>query len=88
VPNTKSAAKRIRITAKRTAQNRIVKSTVKTAIRRFEEALTANDKDGAQQKLKKAQTLIDKAVNKGVWHKNKAARKKSRLVKQLKRLAG
>jgi len=88
VPNTKSAAKRIRITEKRTVRNRTVKSTVKTAIRRFEEALTANDQDGAQQKLKKAQALIDKAVNKGVWHKNKAARKKSRLVKKLKKLAG
>ncbi len=88
MPNTKSAAKRIRITEKRTVRNRTVKSTVKTAIRRFEEALTANDQDGAQQKLKKAQALIDKAVNKGVWHKNKAARKKSRLVKKLKKLAG
>jgi len=88
VPNTKSAEKRVRITAKRTLRNKRVKSMVKTAIRRFEEALNTDDKDGALQRLKNAQAVIDKAVTKGVWHKNKAARKKSRLVKQFKKIAG
>lgn len=88
MPNTKSAAKRVRVTAKRTERNRRIKSRVKTAIRRFEEALNSNDKETALEKLKRAQVVIDKAVTKGVWHKNKAARKKSRLVKKFKKLAG
>lgn len=88
MPNTRSAAKRMRVTAKRTERNRKVKSTVKTAIRRYEEALNTNDAENAKTTLKRAQIAIDKAVTKGVWHKNKAARKKSRLAKRLKKLAG
>lgn len=88
MPNTKSAAKRMRVTARKTQRNRRIKSIVKTAIRRFEAALNTNDKDGAMEKLKRAQVVIDKAVTKGVWHKNKAARKKSRLFKKFKEMAG
>ncbi len=81
--NSKSALKRIRVAAVKTARNRHIKSTIKTVIKRYQEALTAGDKDKAQEALITAQKMIDKAVSKGVMHKNNAARKKSRLAKKL-----
>ncbi len=87
MPNTKQAEKRIRITAKRTARNRHVKSTVKTAVRRFSDTLAQGNLEAAGDKLKSAVKTIDKAVSKGVIHKNAAARKKSRLTKSLNRAA-
>ncbi len=82
MPNTKQAAKRMRITAKRTARNRAVKSRVKTAIRRFSDTLAQGDYSLAEDKLRSALRIIDKAASKGVLHKNAAARKKSRLAKR------
>ncbi len=81
MPNNKSTAKRVRQTQKRTVRNRVVKSQVKTAIRHFEDLLPT-DKSAAEDKLKLALVTIDKAVTKGVVHKNKAARQKSRLMKK------
>jgi small subunit ribosomal protein S20 len=81
MPNIKSAAKRVRITKKRTERNRRIKSTVRTAIRRFQEAMAGENREEAQMKLRRALVIIDKAVTKGVLHKNTAARKKSRLTK-------
>jgi small subunit ribosomal protein S20 len=81
MPNIKSAAKRVLITKKRTERNRRIKSTVRTAIRRFQEAMVTDNKDDAQMKLRRALVTIDKAVTKGVLHKNTAARQKSRLTK-------
>ena len=87
MPNTKSAEKRVRQVVARTANNRRAKSTVKTAIRRFEEALKSGDRENAQVKLTAAIRLIDKAAARGVVHKNTAARKKSRLTRQLNKSA-
>ena len=81
MPNTKSTAKRVRQTEKRTARNRIARSQVKTAIRQFDEALV-EDKTTAESKLREAMVKIDKSVTKGIIHKNKAARQKSRLTKK------
>jgi len=81
MPNIKSAAKRVLITKKRTERNRRIKSTVRTAVRRFQEAMVADNKDDAQMKLRRALVIIDKAATKGVMHKNTAARQKSRLTK-------
>ncbi|MBS3943266.1 MAG: 30S ribosomal protein S20 [Dethiobacter sp.] len=81
MPNTKSAEKRVRQTEKRTARNRRIKSMVKTAIRRFEEAMQAGDADAARVKLVSATQQIDKAAAKGILHKNTAARKKSQLAR-------
>ncbi|HOB28704.1 MAG: 30S ribosomal protein S20 [Dethiobacteria bacterium] len=81
MPVTRSAEKRMRQTSKRTARNRRIKSMVKTAIRRFEEALQSGDRELARDKLIKAVRQIDRAVAKGVIHKNTAARKKSRLTR-------
>lgn len=83
MPNTKQALKRMRVTAKRTARNRQVKSTVKTAVRRFSDTLAKGSLDAAGDTLRAAVKTIDKAASKGVVHKNAAARKKSRLAKRL-----
>ena len=87
MPNTKSAAKRIRQTEKRTARNRQVKSMVKTSIRRFEEAIQAGNTDSAKDKLLLATRQLDKAASKGVINKSLAARKKSQLTRTLNRTA-
>ncbi|QOR34339.1 30S ribosomal protein S20 [Clostridium sp. 'deep sea'] len=81
MPNNKSTEKRVRQDLKRTIRNRTVKSQVKTAVRRFEDLLPT-DKTAAQDKLRVALKTVDKAVTKGVIHKNKAARQKSRLMKK------
>ena len=81
--NTKQALKRMRVTAKRTARNRHVKSTVKTVVRRFSDTLAQGDLDTARDTFQNAAKSLDKAASKGVVHKNAAARKKSRLAKRL-----
>lgn len=80
--NTRSAEKRIRQTRVRTLRNRIYKSRVKTAVRRFEEALAEGDRARAAELLRKASSVIDKAAKKGVIHANAAARRKSRLYRR------
>ena len=86
MPNTKQALKRMKVTARRTARNRHVKSSVKTAVRRFSDTLGQGDLDTARDKLQVAVKSIDKAASKGVVHKNVAARKKSRLAKRLNKV--
>lgn len=82
MPNIKSAIKRVEIARIRTIKNAAAKSTLRTAIRRFEEALNT-DAETAKQALNKATRALDKASSKGLIHKNMAARKKSRLTKKL-----
>ena len=81
--NTKSALKRIRITDFRTKRNKMISSSLRTSIRRFEDSLNAGNLDEAKSLYRNAARTIDKAVSKGAIHKNTAARKKSRLSKQL-----
>ncbi|CCO07894.1 30S ribosomal protein S20 [Desulfotomaculum varum] len=88
MPNIKSAAKRVELTRKRTIRNASIKSAVKTAIRKYEEALVNAGQEAAQAALRKALVALDKAVTKGVLHKNAAARKKSRLTKRFNKIAG
>ncbi len=83
--NNKSALKRIKTSAVRTARNRRIKSTVKTAIKNLQET-AAKSPEEARESLVKAQKTLDKAVSKGVLHKNNAARKKSRLAKKINAL--
>lgn len=85
MPNTKSAAKRVRQTIKRTLRNRRVKSQIRTAIRKFEEA-AQEDLNLAEERLRQALKSLDKAASKGVIHRNKAARKKSRLTRRFNKL--
>jgi small subunit ribosomal protein S20 len=83
VANIKSAKKRTKTIAKKTANNRIRKSVIKTAEKRFFEAIEAGDKELALERFKQAEKAIDKAATKNILHKNAAARKVSRLAKQL-----
>ena len=79
--NIKSAKKRIKVIEKKTALNRARKSQLKTAIRRFEEAVVAGNKEEATQRFQYAQKRISQVASKGTIHKNAAARKISRLTK-------
>lgn len=85
--NTKSAAKRIKVIRRRTLRNKSLKSALRTAIRKFEEALAGAAREEAEAALRRALVAIDKAVTKGILHKNTAARKKSRLTRRFNRQA-
>lgn len=80
--NIKSAIKRIKLTRIRTERNRAIKSSVRTAVRKFENALSGKDPAKVVETLRAAMSRIDKAVTKGVIHPNTAARKKSRLARK------
>lgn len=85
--NIKSAKKRILVTATKTARNKSIKSAVKTSIKKVEAAVEAKNKEDAQAALTAAISTITKAANKGVYHKNNAARKVSRLTKLVNEIA-
>ena len=78
--NIKSAKKRILVTATKAEKNKAIKSKIKTYIKKVEAAVEAADKTAAAEALKVATVEIDKACSKGVYHKNNAARKVSRLT--------
>lgn len=80
--NIKSQLKRIRTNRVATERNKAVKSELRTWIRKFREAAAAGDAAQAQEALKVASTKLDKAVSKGVVHKNQAANKKSAMAKK------
>ena len=86
MPNIKSAKKRVKITAKKNLRNRMVKSGVRTSIKKFESAVLA-DPQTANVQLTATTSAIDKAVAKGIIHKNAANRKKARLAKKLAKAA-
>jgi len=79
--NKRSAIKRMRQIKKRTVRNSAAKTAVKTAFRRAESAIAAKSKD-AQPLVRNAASVMDKAVERGLLHRNNAARKKSRLLKK------
>ncbi|WP_062072219.1 30S ribosomal protein S20 [Demequina sediminicola] len=81
--NIKSKIKRIGTNEKARQRNVAVKSELKTNVRRVREAIAAGDKDKAAQALQVASVKLDKAVSKGVIHKNQAANRKSALAKQV-----
>lgn len=85
--NIKSALKRIKITKFKTRRNKIIVSSLKTSIRRFEDSVKTGNMDEAKELYKKVTSAIDKAVAKGTLHKNTASRKKSRLSKKIKTVA-
>jgi len=82
-----SAAKRQRQNEKRRVRNRNAKSQVRTATRKFREAVESQNRDDAAESLKKVVKLIDTYTGKGLYHRNSAARKKSRLSAQLNKMA-
>jgi small subunit ribosomal protein S20 len=81
VANIKSQIKRIKTNEARRQRNKSVKSSVKTAIRKFREAAAAGEKDKATELLQAASRQLDKAASKGVLHPNQAANKKSAMAK-------
>jgi len=83
--NIKSAMKRVRVIRKKTARNKMIKSQLKTAIKRFEEAINSEQFDLAKEKLQLIDKKLKQAASKNVIHKNKASRKLSRLTKKLQR---
>lgn len=82
MPNIKSAKKRVKVIATKTAQNKAAKSALKTTIKKANMAIETNSADKAEA-VKVAIKKIDQAAAKGLLHKNKAARNKSALVKKL-----
>lgn len=84
--NIKSAKKRIKVIAKKNIQNRMIKSRTKTAVKKVITAIGAGNKDEAKTALAVALSTIDRAYSKGVYHKNNAARKKSRLTKMVNKI--
>ncbi|HSK68393.1 MAG TPA: 30S ribosomal protein S20 [Candidatus Limnocylindria bacterium] len=82
MPNIRSSIKRVKVNAKKNLRNRMVKSQVKTAVRKYTLAL-ANDAGQAMTQLSAASSALDRAVSKGIIHRNTANRKKARLAKAL-----
>ncbi len=87
LPNKKSAEKRVRIAERNRLYNRYWTSRCKTAGKRVLEAVQGGNDELAQSRLNEAQSVLDKAVVKGVLHKNTASRRKANLTKLVKSLA-
>ena len=85
--NIKSAKKRILVNRTKAERNKAIRSEVKTAMKKVFAAVEANDKEAAMAALLAATATIDKAATKGVYHKNTASRKVSRLAKAVNGIA-
>jgi len=85
--NIKSAKKRILVNQTKADRNKAIKSGVKTAIKKVYAAIDANDQAAAKEALTNATSLIDKATKKGIYHKNTAARKISRMSVAVNKMA-
>ena len=81
--NTASAKQRVRNSARKAVFNRLHRSRARTFIKNTKSLIAEKNLDGAKEEIVKAISALDKAAGKGVIHKNNAARRKSRLVKQL-----
>jgi small subunit ribosomal protein S20 len=81
--NTKSAKKRIRQTEKRTARNRLYRSSARTYIKRTRQLIAAGELEQAEEMAEKAYSTLDKAARKRILHPRNAARRKSRLMSAL-----
>ena len=86
MPNIKSAKKRVKVIAKKTLINQMHKTAMKTAVKKFEAAIEANDKENINPLFNEAVKKLDQGVNQGIIHKNAAARKKSQLALMLAKI--
>ena len=86
--NTSSAKKAVRKLERRTRINRMRRSTMRTQLRKAEEAITKGDAVEAQAALTVTESVVMRSVQKGVIHKNTASRTVSRLTKRVKALSG
>ena len=82
-----SGRKRVRQDVKLNAANTALRSKFRTVIKNVQKAVTGGDKAKATETFKSAQSVIDSVADKGIFHKNKAARHKSRLSAKIKALA-
>lgn len=82
----KSAVKRAEVAERNRARNVVVKSQVKTAVKKAVEAAKSNE--AVAERVSEATSSLDRAVSKGVLHKNTVARKKSRMAKKVNALTG
>ena len=87
MPNIKSAKKRVLVIEKKTLENRMVKSAIKTELKKFEAAVSEGNKAVATELHSTCVKMLDQAVAKGVYHKNTVSRKKSQLAKAIAKLA-
>lgn len=85
--NSPQARKRAKQNTVRRLRNHSQRSAVRTAIKKLDAAIEANDKEGAKVAFESSVSIIDKATVKGLHHKNRAARLKSRLNKRVKEIA-
>lgn len=87
MPNIKSAKKRVKVIETKTLRNKMLKSNLKTIIKKFEVAVNGDDKAKATEALCVAVKRIDQAVAKGILKKNTASRKKSQLALKLNKMS-
>jgi small subunit ribosomal protein S20 len=87
VPNIKSAKKRVKVIATKTLRNKMLKSQLNTAIKKFKLAVESGEKEAAQVAYVAAVKRVDKAVSQGILHKNNAAHKKSQFTLMLNKIA-
>ena len=86
MPNIKSAKKRVLVSQAKAAQNKAAKSALKTDIKKFEAAVAEGNRSEADVAYKVAVKAVDKAVAKGLLHRNNAANKKSKMTVKLSKL--
>ena len=86
--NTKSARKAARQAERRRKHNTSLRSELRTAIKSASKSIEAGDKASAQKVFREAMSVVDRIADKGIIHKNKAARHKSHLAARLKAIAG
>ena len=87
MPNIKSAAKRVQLEKIRNARNKAEKTALKTTLKKFDAAVAEGNRDAAAATYKVAVKSVDRAVSKGLLHKNNAAHKKSSMTLKLNKLA-
>ncbi len=85
--NIKSAKKRVKVIEKKTLRNKMIKSEIKTVIKKLEAAIESGDKAAAEAALLVVTSKLDKAAAKGVYHKNMVSRKVSRMAAAVNKMA-
>ena len=83
MPNLESSKKRMRQNEKRRAHNRAIRSRVRTVVDKANELMEEGDQEAAEKAVREAVSELDRAVKKGILHRNNADRRKSRLMKRL-----
>ena len=87
MPNIKSAKKRVALSKVANERNKMDKSALKTTIKKFDAAVAEGNREQAGAAYKAAFVAVDKAVNKGILHKNNASRKKSSMTLKMNAMA-